>query len=212
MFILQIFGSKLNLGFLAIFTPQIHILENGETKIYSRNSENHTSKYPDIIARMPKVQEIISLYFSLLSGDLQASRTSTLLYTYTVPSQVLKDSVKTCVIDTEAVAWDTEKQQILPFQVLSTRKRKVGFHGSRFMRWHCVCTWLMVLVSMVFAAVISLFLQDADVSEIKVQVCVFAFDLLYLNGKASSPLAWIQTCSTIELFAFQILICLKLPA
>lgn len=26
-------------------------------------------------------------------------------------------------------------------------------------------------------------LQDADASEIKIQVCVYAFDLLYLNGK-----------------------------
>ena len=34
---------------------QIHVLEGGETKIYSRNSEDNTSKYPDIIARMPKV-------------------------------------------------------------------------------------------------------------------------------------------------------------
>lgn len=34
---------------------QIHVLEGGETKIYSRNSENNTSKYPDIIARMPNV-------------------------------------------------------------------------------------------------------------------------------------------------------------
>ena len=35
---------------------QIHVLEGGETSIYSRNSENNTSKYPDIIARMPKVE------------------------------------------------------------------------------------------------------------------------------------------------------------
>ncbi len=62
--------------------------------------------------------------------------------------QILKDSVSSCVLDTEAVAWDIEKKQILPFQILSTRKRK-----------------------------------DAELAEIKVQVCVFAFDLIYLNGK-----------------------------
>jgi len=94
---------------------QIHVLENGEIHIYSRNQENNTSKYPDIIERMPKV---------------------------------LGEGVKSCIIDAEAVAWDREKKQILPFQILSTRKRK-----------------------------------DADASEIKVQVCVYAFDLLYLNGK-----------------------------
>ena len=34
---------------------QIHMMEGGETRVYSRNSEDNTSKYPDIIARMPKV-------------------------------------------------------------------------------------------------------------------------------------------------------------
>ncbi|XP_018423955.1 PREDICTED: DNA ligase 1 [Nanorana parkeri] len=95
---------------------QIHILENGEVHVYSRNQENNTSKYPDIIGRIPKVK---------------------------------KDSVKSCIIDSEAVAWDPQKKQIQPFQVLTTRKRK-----------------------------------DVEASEIKVQVCVYAFDMLYLNGES----------------------------
>ncbi|XP_034009030.1 DNA ligase 1 [Trematomus bernacchii] len=95
---------------------QIHILENGEVRVFSRNQEDNTTKYPDIISRIPKVK---------------------------------KDSVVSCVLDAEAVAWDREKKQIQPFQVLTTRKRK-----------------------------------DVDASEIKVQVCVYAFDLLYLNGES----------------------------
>lgn len=34
---------------------KIHILENGDVYIYSRNQENNTSKYPDIVSRIPKV-------------------------------------------------------------------------------------------------------------------------------------------------------------
>ena len=95
---------------------QVHVLEDGQVHIYSRNQENNTSKYPDIVARIPSA---------------------------------LKESVKSCVIDSEAVAWDREKQRIMPFQVLSTRKRK-----------------------------------DADISTIKVEVCIYAFDLLFLNGRS----------------------------
>ncbi|XP_058444785.1 DNA ligase 1 isoform X2 [Malaya genurostris] len=93
---------------------QIHLLEDGGVNIYSRNQENNTSKYPDIIARL--------------------DRTRT-------------ESVTSAILDCEAVAWDQENKQILPFQILSTRKRK-----------------------------------DASEADIKVQVCVFMFDLLYLNG------------------------------
>uniref|UniRef100_A0A452QTP4 DNA ligase n=1 Tax=Ursus americanus TaxID=9643 RepID=A0A452QTP4_URSAM len=95
---------------------QIHVLEGGEVKIFSRNQEDNTGKYPDIISRIPKIK---------------------------LPS------VTSFILDTEAVAWDREKQQIQPFQVLTTRKRK-----------------------------------EVDAAEIQVQVCLYAFDLIYLNGES----------------------------
>ena len=95
---------------------QIHLHEDGTVNIFSRNQENNTSKYPDIISRLPNC---------------------------------LGDCVKSAVLDCEAVAWDRETKQIQPFQVLSTRKRK-----------------------------------DAAADDIKVQVCLFAFDILYFNGEA----------------------------
>ncbi|KAF5918508.1 hypothetical protein HPG69_018292 [Diceros bicornis minor] len=95
---------------------QIHVLEGGEVKIFSRNQEDNTGKYPDVISRIPKIK---------------------------LPS------VTSCILDTEAVAWDREKKQIQPFQVLTTRKRK-----------------------------------EVDAAEIQVQVCLYAFDLIYLNGES----------------------------
>ncbi|KAJ3344691.1 tRNA ligase [Entophlyctis luteolus] len=96
---------------------QIHRIQDGSIRIYSRNSENLSAKYPDIV------------------GMLETAG-------------VLAPGVESFVLDCEAVAWDIKKNCILPFQVLSTRKRK-----------------------------------DVAVEDIQVAVCVFAFDLLFLNGK-----------------------------
>ncbi|XP_020584212.1 DNA ligase 1 isoform X2 [Phalaenopsis equestris] len=63
-------------------------------------------------------------------------------------SRFKKPEVNSFVLDCEIVAFDGEKQKILPFQVLSTRARK-----------------------------------GVILSDIKVAVCTFAFDILYINGR-----------------------------
>ena len=95
---------------------QIHVISPGNVRIFSRNQEDMTNKFPDVIQRLPRH---------------------------------LGETVTSCVLDSEVVARDTEKNQKLPFQVLTTRKRK-----------------------------------GVSLEEIKVQVCVYAFDLLYLNGES----------------------------
>ncbi|KAF4493559.1 DNA ligase 1 [Fusarium agapanthi] len=88
----------------------------GVASIFSRNSEDLSRKYPDILVK---------------------------LHTW------VKPDTKSFVLDCETVAWDVDEKKVLPFQQLMTRKKK-----------------------------------DVKVEDVKVKVCVFAFDLLYLNGEA----------------------------
>lgn len=88
----------------------------GVASIFSRNSEDLSKKYPDILAK---------------------------LHTW------VKEDTKSFVLDCETVAWDVQEKKVLPFQQLMTRKRK-----------------------------------DVKVEDVTVKVCVFAFDLLYMNGEA----------------------------
>ena len=41
---------------------QVHLLENGEIAVFSRNSENMSAKYPDLVEQVPRVST------SLLEG------------------------------------------------------------------------------------------------------------------------------------------------
>lgn len=71
---------------------QVHLSSDGQVRIYSRNSEDMSQRYPDLISiikEFSKTQEHTSM-----------------------------------ILDCEAVAWDRVQKKILPFQVLSTRKRK----------------------------------------------------------------------------------------
>jgi DNA ligase-1 len=89
---------------------------NGVASIFSRNSEDLSKKYPDILAK---------------------------LHTW------VSEDTKSFVLDCESVAWDMVEKKVLPFQQLMTRKKK-----------------------------------DVKIEDVKVKVCVFAFDLLYYNGEA----------------------------
>ncbi|OAA65734.1 DNA ligase (Polydeoxyribonucleotide synthase [ATP]) [Niveomyces insectorum RCEF 264] len=92
------------------------VAQQGLTAIFSRNSEDLSKKYPDILAKLP---------------------------------EWVKPETKSFVLDCETVAWDVVARKVLPFQQLMTRKRK-----------------------------------DVKIADVKIKVCVFAFDLLYLNGTA----------------------------
>lgn len=97
---------------------QLHLLDDGSLRVYSRNSEDMTQRYPDLVRVVESLKE-------------------------------KNPDIKTLILDTECVAWDVENSKILPFQVLSTRKRK-----------------------------------DVQEKDIKVQVFLFVFDILYYNGES----------------------------
>lgn len=115
---------------------QIHVLNPTTSRVYSRNQENNTTKYPDIVnTLMPRVIECAVLTDATKKrlADISTMSTTT--------------CVDSCILDSEVVAWDRQAGHILPFQILSTRKRK-----------------------------------DVIEASVKVQICVYVFDLLYLNG------------------------------
>lgn len=114
---------------------QIHRSEDGQVKIFSRNQEDSTAKFPDIVALVPQL-----LFESSASGASDAAtptpapmpgadadqQVAPLGDRVKIdPSQLLQ--AKSFILDCEAVAFDVLKREILPFQILSTRKRKVLF-------------------------------------------------------------------------------------
>ena len=103
-------------SFASTVAPAAGKSDRGISNIFSRNSEDLSKKYPDILSKLPTW---------------------------------VKSGTKSFVLDCETVAWDTEKKHVLPFQQLMTRKKK-----------------------------------DVKVEDVKVKVCVFAFDILFLNGEA----------------------------
>lgn len=105
-----------DLDFATTIAPTAGKSDRGVSNIFSRNSEDLSKKYPDILSKLPTW---------------------------------IKKGTTSFVLDCETVAWDVEKKHVLPFQQLMTRKKK-----------------------------------DVKAEDVKVRVCVFAFDILYLDGEA----------------------------
>ena len=119
---------------------QIHMLDDGTIKMYSRNSQSDTEKYPDLVRDLPKAfnTEVI------VEKDEDDGQNAT-ASNETVAVEPFE--MKNFIIDCEVVAWDRVAKKILPFQTLTTRKKK-----------------------------------DVSDENITVQVCLFGFDLLFMNG------------------------------
>lgn len=174
--------------------------------IYSRNSEDHTPKYPDVALNLPRAfntklgqteadfgavvpatatvddgaahaatadaasAEASAAAASAAADGEKAEEASTAVVPAAAaaattaspavvpaapvvgppPSSLSSPLISEFIIDCEVVAWDTKQKKILPFQTLSTRKKK-----------------------------------DVNQADITVQVCLFAFDLLFINGVVS---------------------------
>ena len=117
-------GERAQIHYVAEDSPQQYPSSMSSAKgvkglsaIFSRNSEDLSKKYPDILAKL---------------------------------STWINKDTKSFVLDCETVAWDLEEKKVLPFQQLMHRKRK-----------------------------------DVKVEDVKVKVCVFAFDMLFYNGEVS---------------------------
>ncbi|KAG6496265.1 hypothetical protein ZIOFF_044124 [Zingiber officinale] len=133
---------------------QIHYMEDGSVEIYSRNAERNTGKYPDVVSSV---------------------------------SRFKKANVKSFVLDCEIVAYDREKQKILPFQAMLGRMFTAQIR--------LICWNLLILVdgfphsftTKSFTKAIFILSTRARkgviLSDIKVAVCTYAFDILYIDGQ-----------------------------
>jgi DNA ligase-1 len=125
-------GERAQIHFVAHDAPQEYSTtapsagksDKGVANIFSRNSEDLSKKYPDVLAKLPNW---------------------------------VKQGTKSFVLDCETVAWDMAEKKVLAFQQLMTRKRK-----------------------------------DVKVDDVKVKVCIFAFDLLFLNGEVCHFFPWVS--------------------
>lgn len=95
---------------------QIHY-KNGDVNIFSRNLENMTQQYPDIIENLNNCID--------------------------------KKNIESLIIDAEIVGFDLKSGRILPFQTLMTRNKK-----------------------------------NVTSNNIEIQVCIFVFDMIFLNGES----------------------------
>ena len=109
-------------------------------RIFSRSSLDDTHKFTEVVESFAScVAEVRAQHFPLSHSASHSTQ----------KSPWADQGVTSCIIDSECVAYDLEKQTILPFQDLSKRKKKL-----------------------------------AEGEKQTIAVALFAFDLIYLNGKS----------------------------
>ncbi len=94
------------------------MLPNGEVKIYSRNLEDTTERFPDIVQSLPTVFSIsweiyIYMHPPIFNPILQFLPCFLLPLIFSndwyLQNQVLQPGVQSFIMDCEVVAWDTGK-------------------------------------------------------------------------------------------------------
>ena len=90
--------------------------------------------------------------------------------------RAMAPGVTSFILDAEAVAYDREREQILPFQVIRPSPSPLQVFLPRSFQ-------ALIPLLLPFQVLSTRKRKDADVDDLKVQVCVYAFDMLYLNGE-----------------------------
>ncbi|XP_071447300.1 DNA ligase 1 isoform X2 [Hetaerina americana] len=211
---------------------QIHLLEDGSVKIFSRNQEDNTSKYPDVIGRLRKC------FRTVRERDEEEARLASEEATKkdSVNSEKDQDNVdqssvsKTETESTESISKDNDSSEEVTQKdsvdgekdqgnmdqssgsepeiertasILKERDNSAESEGKVKVENKCeandgeesaVKTCILDCEAVAWDVETECILpfqklatrkrKDAEESEIKVQVCLFMFDLLYLNGKS----------------------------
>ncbi|CAI5965343.1 unnamed protein product, partial [Closterium sp. NIES-64] len=144
---------------------QVHGLADGTVQIYSRNAECTTGKFPDLVQAKVYVKTFV-LDVEAVVYDRESDR---------VAVAHKKAHVHKFVLGAEAVAYNRDSPRAVAHKKSHVQTFVLDAEAVAYDRESDKILPFQVLSTRARKGVI--------MSDIKVQVCMFAFDLLYLNGQ-----------------------------